>query len=252
MCGRYVSATPPEDLARYLDAAVAESALSPEAPGPSWNVAPTNDVYAVITGSDGVRRLTVVHWGLVPVWAKDVKVGQNMINARAETLAEKPAFKKLFAGRRCIVPADGFYEWTTQPGEKKKQPFYIHRPDGEPFAFAGLWSAWRDPAAAQTDTPWLHSATIVTTAANTFMRPVHDRMPALLPASSWSEWLDPTNHDVTALGRLLVPAPEGLLTMHPVATAVGNVRNKGPHLVEPVSLDDPAATAAAPADPSSA
>jgi putative SOS response-associated peptidase YedK len=233
MCGRYVSAAKPEDLARYFDAALAETALPP-----NHNVAPTNDVYAVVTGPDGVRRLTVVHWGLIPVWAKEAKIGQKMINARAETLGEKPAFKKLFATKRCIIPADGFYEWKAPAagsGTKTKQPYFIHRLDGEPLAFAGLWSAWRDPA-APPDTPWLHSGTVITTAANATMQPVHDRMPAMLPASSWADWLDPTNHDLESLGGLLVPAPDTLLTMHPVATAVGNVRNKGAELIDAIEL----------------
>lgn len=232
MCGRFVSKTPPEEMAAYFGAAVATDPL-PD----NYNVAPTNDIYAVVDTPQG-RQLQVFHWGLVPVWAKEQKIGQKMINARAETLAEKAAFKNVFRKYRCIIPADGFYEWKTVPGllnksgKPAKQPMFIHRLDGEPLAFAGLWSAWRDPSQPD-DAPRLHSATIVTTSANHDMEPVHDRMPVLLPASKWAEWLDPANNDIASLSRLLVPAPDGLLTMHPVSTDVNNVRNKGEHLVDP-------------------
>ncbi len=235
MCGRYVSASDPEALARYFDATLGDTVLPP-----NYNVAPTTDVYAVVAGRDGTRRLTVVHWGLIPAWAKDRRIGQRMINARAETLATKGSFKPLFRSHRCLVPADGFYEWKAVPGAKRKQPYYIHRPDGEPLAMAGLWTSWRDPA-APPDTPWLQSATIITTDANATVRPLHDRMPAIIPASAWAEWLDPTNDDLVSLGRLLVPAPEGLLTLHPVSTEVNSVRNRGAHLIDEVPpVDGPA------------
>ena len=233
MCGRFVSATPPEELAAYFGATVAAEALAP-----NFNVAPTADVYAVVETGHG-PELQVFHWGLVPAWAKELKIGQKMINARAETLASKPAFKSVFRKHRCIVPVDGFYEWQVVPGLKNrqgkpaKQPMYIHRLDGEPLAFAGLWSAWRDPA-ADADAPRLHSATIVTTSANGDMAPIHDRMPVILPASRWAEWLDPANEDLASLGALLVPAPDGLLVHHPVSTDVNNVRNRGEHLRDEV------------------
>jgi putative SOS response-associated peptidase YedK len=238
MCGRFVSASPPDQIAAYFGAELGETTLPP-----SYNVAPTNDVYAVVDTPHG-RRLEVFHWGLVPSWAKDAKIGQKMINARAETLAAKGAFKAAFRKHRCLVPADGFYEWQVQEGQlgpkgkPRKQPMYVHRLDGEPLALAGLWSVWRDPAAGP-DAPWLHSCTIVTTDANTLMAPVHDRMPAILPPSAWQDWLDPANDDLVALGGLLVPAPEGLLTLHPVSTDVNSVRNKGAHLVDPVDPDAP-------------
>jgi putative SOS response-associated peptidase YedK len=169
----------------------------------------------------------------VPFWAKDTKIGSKMINARSETLVEKSVFKKLLASKRVIVPMDGFYEWQVIPGQKVKQPMFVHRIDGEPLAVAGLWTTWRDKNAGP-DAPWLHSCTIITTSANATMTPVHDRMPVLLPATVWDQWLDPTNNDLEALQRLLVPAPDDLLTMHPVSTAVNNVRNKGSELIEPV------------------
>lgn len=241
MCGRFVSSSTPDEIAAYFGA---------EAPGAelpaNYNVAPTNDVYAVVAGPDGTRRVETFHWGLVPVWAKDLKIGQKMINARAETLAEKSAFKHAFRKYRCIVPMDGFYEWQAAPpgapltkaGKPTKQPVFIHRLDGEPLAVAGLWSAWRDKAAGP-DAPWLHSCTVVTTSANATMEPVHDRMPVILPATEWSTWLDPTNHDLDELGRLLVPAPDTLLTLRPVSTAVNKVANKGPELLDPFDPDAP-------------
>lgn len=228
MCGRYVSTRTPQELAEYFGATVDTDPLAP-----NYNVAPTNDVYAVVSDGEGTAVVRSFHWGLVPVWAKDVKIGSKMINARAETLAEKPSFKSLFTRRRLIVPMDGFYEWKTVPGQKAKQPVFIHRPDGEPLAVAGLWTAWRDKADGP-DAPWLHSCTVITTAANTTMAPVHDRMPAVLPEQAWDEWLDPAQHDVTALSALLRPAPDDLLVLDEVSTAVNNVRNKGAELIAPL------------------
>lgn len=228
MCGRFVSSSTPDEIAKYFDAEPppAESALEP-----SWNVAPTNDVY-VVTEDGGARRVAPHHWGLVPIWAKSPAAGNKMINARAETLADKNAYKHAFRKRRCIVPADGFYEWKAVPGQKRKQPYFIHRSDGEPLAFAGLWEEWRGPD--RSGDQRLRSTTIITTEANATMAPVHDRMPVILPPSAWAEWLAPDNHDLPSLGSLLVPAPPQLLVMHPVDPAVGNVRSRGPHLVDPV------------------
>lgn len=231
MCGRFVAASSPDEIAQYFDAEAPEALLEP-----SYNVAPTNDVYAVLSDG-GVRRLDAFHWGLVPIWAKDPKVGSKMINARAETLATKNAYKPAFKRRRCIIPADGFYEWKKIPGQKAKQPHYIRRPEGEPLAFAGLWEVWRGPD--RQGEP-LRSCTIVTTSANETMRPLHDRMPVLLPASAWEEWLDPTNDDIETLGKLLVPAPPQVIVTHPVSTDVNRVSNKGPELIEPVDPDAPA------------
>ena len=236
MCGRFVSASTAETIAEYFGAAFDGESL-----GENYNVAPTNDIYGVVADRDGSLRLEVFHWGLIPSWAKDRKIGAKMINARAETLADKPAYKSLFRKHRCIIPMDGFYEWkagtadgpVTAKGKPAKQPMYVHSQNGEPLAVAGLWSAWKDPA-ADGDDKWLHSATVVTTSANGTMSPVHDRMPVVLPQSLWSEWLDPNMHDTDRLSQLLLPAPDDLLTMHPVSTDVNNVRNKGPELAAPV------------------
>ena len=234
MCGRYVSASPPDEVARYFDAEPpAEAAIEP-----SWNVAPTNDVYVVLEDG-GIRRLAPHHWGLVPFWAKAPNVGAKMINARAEGLADKNAYKHAFRKRRCIVPADGFFEWRKVPGQKAKQPYFIHRADGEPLAFAGLWEEWKGPE--RDGSQRLRSTTIITTDANETMAPIHDRMPVILPPSAWEQWLDPANADLDTLGRLLVPAPAHLLVVQPVSLDVGNVRNDGPHLIEPIEPAEPEA-----------
>ena len=235
MCGRFVSSSAPERIAEYFGATSSVETL-----GENFNVAPTNDIYGVVGQADGPPELQVFHWGLVPVWAKERKIGQRMINARAETLAEKNAFKGVFKKHRCIIPMDGFYEWAagveggpvTKAGKLAKRPHFIHRADDEPLAVAGLWSAWRDKSEG-ADAPWLHSATVVTTSANETMSPVHDRMPVILPKAMWPIWLDPANQNIEMLQKLLVPAPDELLTMHEVSTDVNNVRNKGPQLVEP-------------------
>jgi putative SOS response-associated peptidase YedK len=226
MCGRYVSATPPDQIAAYFDAEAPEALLQP-----SYNVAPTSDVYAVL--SDGTtRHVDAFHWGLVPLWAKDPKIGSKMINARAESLAEKNAYKSAFKRRRCLIPADGFYEWRKDPNapaKAKKQPYFIHRPDGEPYAFAGLWEVWRGP---NKDQEPLRSCTIITTTPNEPMAAIHDRMPVILPRSAWDTWLDREVDDLELLGKLLVPAAPEVIAMHTVSTDVNNVRNNDPHLME--------------------
>lgn len=236
MCGRFVSASPPDEVARYFGATVAdETVLDPGAREANYNVAPTTDVLVVL--EDGsTRQVAAHHWGLVPFWAKDPKVGNRMINARAETLATSGAFKHAFKKRRCIVPADGFYEWRRTPGQKIKQPFFIHRPDGEPFAFAGLWEEWKGVEDGES----LRSVTIVTTTPNEAMVEIHDRMPVILPPGAWDRWLDPANDDLERLGKLLVPAPAQLTVMHAVSTEVNNARNAGAQLIEPLEIVDPA------------
>ena len=229
MCGRFVSASPPDQVAAYFDAEAPEALLEP-----SYNVAPTDDIYAIVEDG-GVRHLDAFHWGLIPLWAKDAKIGSRMINARAESLASKGAFKSAFAKRRCIIPADGFYEWKKLPDGKRKQPMFIHHPDGEPYALAGLWEVWRGP---ERDQEPLRSCTVITGTPNETMATIHDRMPVILPKSAWAAWLDRDNDDLEALGKLLVPAPAKLTLMHPVSTEVNNVRNDGAHLVEPIDESD--------------
>ncbi|MEJ5254054.1 MAG: SOS response-associated peptidase [Acidimicrobiales bacterium] len=225
MCGRFVAASPPDEIARFFNAETPEVRLEP-----SYNVAPGNDVYAVLEEGEH-RRLEPLHWGLVPRWARDPSVGNRLINARAETLAEKNAFKDAFRKRRCLIPADGFYEWRREPGKKAKQPYFIRRRDGEPMAFAGLWEFWRSAGAPEDG---LRSCCIITGEANEKVRPVHDRMPIILPPSAWDAWLDPNEDDLELLGRLLVPAPASLIELYPVSTDVNNVRNDGRRLIEPI------------------
>jgi putative SOS response-associated peptidase YedK len=227
MCGRFAAATPPDELARYFAAhEVAESLLEPR-----YNVAPTDDV-AVVVERDHTRRLDVFHWGFVPFWAKDPSVGNRMINARAEGLAESSAFRRAFERRRCIVPADGFYEWRKVPGQRKKQPVFIRRKDGEPMALAALWEVWT-PKGDDDPVP-LYSCTIVTGEPNDLVAPIHDRMPVILPPRAWEQWLDRDFHDTGALDRLLVPAPAGVLEAWAVSTEVNTVGNDGPQLIEPL------------------
>ncbi len=236
MCGRFVSTQSADAIAEFFGASFQGDALAP-----NFNVAPTTDVYGVVESAPGSRHVEAFHWGLVPLWAKDTKVGSRMINARAETVAEKPVFKPLLKKHRLIVPMDGFYEWQaagagaplTKAGKPMKTAMFIHRADGGPLAVAGLWATWRDTSLGP-EAPWLHSCTLITTAANGTMSPVHDRMPVVLRPSDWDAWLDPTNHDIEALHSLLVPAADDILTMHAVSTAVNNVRNHGAELIERV------------------
>ena len=235
MCGRFVASSPPADIAAYFGVDdVAESLLEP-----NYNVAPTNDVY-VVYEDGGARRLDPFHWGFVPSWAKDLSVGNRMINARAETVATKGAFKSSLAKRRCILPVDGFYEWKKIPGQKTKQPYFIHRPDGEPFAFGGLWTQWHGPDKSG-DEITVRSTTIITGEPNEKMSEIHDRMPLILPAGAWDDWLDPGLTDLDVIGKFLVPAPSELIAFHPVSTEVNNVRNRGQHLIDEIDQAAPAA-----------
>jgi len=253
MCGRFVATSPPDQIAAYFGADVAVETL-----GENFNVAPTHDVYGVVApkggDADSTPRLEAFHWGLIPSWAKDRKIAARMINARSETLAEKPAFKGLFKKQRLLVPMDGFYEWkagteggpVTAKGKPAKQPMFIHRTDDAPLAVAGLWSAWKDPEAephADGRARWLHSATVVTTAANATMAPVHDRMPVLVPQSRWSEWLDPSNDDIESLVTLFDMSGDTSLRMHPVSTDVNRVSNNRAELIDEIDPLNPATSA---------
>ncbi len=190
---------------------------------PSYNVAPTDPVYGVIE-RHGVRVLRVLRWGLVPSWAKDPKVGARFINARQESVADKPAFRAAYQRRRALLPADGYYEW--QPGAGRKQPWYLTSRDGSPLAMAGLYEVWRGP-----EDTWLWTAAIITTSAPDEVGAIHDRAPMLVPREDWGRWLDGSVSDP---GALLLPGTSGLLDAWPVSSAVGNVANDGPELVVPV------------------
>jgi putative SOS response-associated peptidase YedK len=225
MCGRYGASTPPSVLAEEFD--VDEVVVEDQAP--SYNVAPTDPVPAIAVNRAGSRVLGQFSWGLVPSWEPDRKGAARRINARAETVLDKPAFRNAFARRRCLLPADGFYEWERRP-DGSKQPWFVHRADGRPMAMAGLWEVWRET----DDAPLLRTCTVITTAANDLMQPVHDRMPVILERPSWSGWLDRDSFDADALSGLLIPAGDDVLIRHRVSNQVNSVRNNGPDLVEPV------------------
>jgi putative SOS response-associated peptidase YedK len=265
MCGRYVSTTPPNQLALQFGA---ESVVEPEEFAPDFNVAPTDLVPAVLVRKDR-RQVRRLRWGLVPFWAKDPAVGARMINARVETAAEKPAFRQAFAKRRCLLPADGYYEWETRqaPGQGKgasgkppggsaksaarsaksakataaktfKQPFFIHSPDGETLALAGLYELWRDPGRERDDpAAWLWSATVLTTTATDKLGRIHDRCPLLVPPEARERWLTADDIDADRIGDLLVPATSGLRA-DPVSTEVNDVRSSGPNLIEPLAGEE--------------
>lgn len=228
MCGRFVSTTPLTSLAEQL----LVDEVRTDDDRPSWNVTPRAEVAIVAETAEHERVLDRVRWGLVPSWAKDLKIGDRQINARAETLRERPAFRHAFKKKRCLVPVDGFYEWQVIPGQKSKQPVYIHRPGGELLVFAGLYETWRDKS--DPDAPWIRSCAIITTEANATIAPVHNRMPVVLDAADHERWLDPDDEDVEALATLLVPAPDALLTWYPISMAVNRPGNNSPALLEPL------------------
>ena len=229
MCGRYVAVSSPTILAERFDV----EEVRVEVAEPSYNVTPRADV-PVVAESRSRRVLDLVRWGLVPSWAENVSIGDRQINARAERIRTANAYKRAFARRRCIIPADGFYEWQAT-GKKIKQPWFFRRRDGEPLAFAGVWEIWHDPAQGD-DAPRIRTCSIITTRANELVAPVHDRMPVVLAESAWAEWFDRDNHDVEKLHGLLVPAPNDELEAWPVATLVNKADNNGPELVEPAPV----------------
>ena len=253
MCGRYVLRTDPSQLAGQLG--ITQPALFEqvaEAFAPNYNVAPTDRVVAAIerhprgAGADAEaeRQLRQVRWGLVPSWAKDVKIGQKMFNARIETVTEKASFKRAFMKRRCIIPADGYYEWYKPAGPKPtKQPFFIHDDSGDALAFAGLYELWRDPEIEDKEDPaaWLWTATILTTGSVGNLHHIHDRMPVIVPRTHYDAWLDPDygsgEGEADALISLLDAGRDPHLDTYPVSTAVNSVRNNGPELVLPVEAE---------------
>ena len=226
MCGRYSITTPSEALRRIFGFAEQPNLQA------RYNVAPTQEVPAVRLGADGERHFSLLRWGLVPFWAKDLAIGSRMINARAETLAEKPAFRKAFARRRCLILADGFYEWRKLEGGGK-QPYRITLPDGAPFAFAGLWESWRNPA----DGAEVETCTIATTDARGPIAEIHHRMPVILAPESYDAWLGPSE-DTAALSALLSEGPGAELAAHPISTRVNKVTNDDPGIIEPVAAPE--------------
>ncbi len=225
MCGRFVIAEPPDVYADYFGV----DAVHTEALAPSYNVAPTDPVYAVAE-HEGARRLGTFRWGLIPFWSKDRKAAARHINARVETAASKPAFKDSFERRRCLIPADGFYEWEVLGDDRPKLPHYIYRADRRPLAFAGLWASWRDPATDER----VRTCTILTGRPAGVVTDLHDRMPVVLPEDAWAAWLDRDNRDVAELQAMVgsVAAPD--LAEHAVSTLVNKVANNVPENVAPL------------------
>jgi putative SOS response-associated peptidase YedK len=243
MCGRFVSARKRLELLEEFEIERDRVADGPDPePDPDYNVAPTKRVYSVMQrrprdGEPPGRELRVVRWGLVPSWAKDASGGGRLINARAETVAVKPAFRRAFARRRCILPADGYYEWqgVSEQGKQRKQPYYIYRKDGGALAFAGVYELWRDETLpADHERAWLWTAAIITTQATDDVGQIHDRMPMVITRDHWADWLDPDNSEPGQLQATMLPAMAGGLTSHPASTAVNFVRNNGPELITPL------------------
>jgi len=220
MCGRFTL---------MLDASGLQAAFpgftQPKMVASRYNIAPTQPVLAI--PNDGKSAFDFFLWGLIPSWSKDPSMGARMINARAETLAEKPSFKNAYKRRRCLIPADGFYEWRKEPGSKTKTPMFIHRQDRQPFAFAGLWEIWHPGDEG------IKSCTIITTDANAFMTPIHSRMPVILPQSAWEEWLDPIERKPDTLEKLLQSPPTDEMAAYPVSTLVNAAANDRPECVLP-------------------
>ena len=236
MCGRFVSSTPVSKLVEQF----LVDEVKVDEHEPNWNVAPTTEILAVAASKEGARRLGTFKWGLVPSWAKDPSIGNRMINLRAETVSEKPSFKRTLAKHRCVIPVDGFYEWKHMGKSRKKQPFFIRSRDGTVLALAGLWEAWKEKdKAGDEDDDWLRTCSIITTTPNKLLAPIHDRMPVVLPPDAWDTWLDRDNDDVDALAALLQPAPDDLLELYPVGTDVNSVRNNGEQLVAPLEGHEP-------------
>jgi putative SOS response-associated peptidase YedK len=248
MCGRYASIKAPADLADEFRAVDATDGAAQA----DYNVAPTKQIITVVErhprDEEGTpdpdrteRTLRMVRWGLVPSWAKDPKGGARMINARSESVATKPAFRRAFNARRCLIPADGWFEW--QRGPEHKQPYYTHYADGSSLAMAGLWEYWKPKDDPDNEYPdGLVTATVLTTEAVGPLAQIHDRMPLVLPPEAWDAWLDPDRHaDDDAVASLITPPSLDLverLELRPVSALVNSVRNNGPQLLEPLPPEE--------------
>jgi putative SOS response-associated peptidase YedK len=225
MCGRYTVISNPEALRALFG-----YEEQPNFP-PRYNIAPTQPI-AIVRLVDGKRRFALVRWGLLPSWVKDPKTFTLLINARGETVCDKPAYRAAMKRRRCLIPADGFYEW--QKAGDRKRPFYVHAASGEPLAFAGLWETWTGPNGEELET-----GTIVTTTANDTLKPIHERMPVIVPREAFDLWLNCTDVDAKTAEALIAPAPEGLLEAYEISTAVNRTANDNPKLLEPAGAAPP-------------
>ena len=222
MCGRFSLNADPTELQRLIPDLIVDQDLVAR-----YNIAPSQAVAVVLNQT--IRQLSYVQWGLVPHWAADAKIGNKMINARAETVHEKPSFRSAFKSKRCLILADGFYEWQSPPDKGSKIPVYFRMSDGKPFAFAGLWESWQGGGSEP-----LHSCCIITTNANELVSTAHHRMPVILPPAHFDLWLQPGMVDAGELQSMLTPYPTELMQAHEVSTQVNNVRNDGADLVLPL------------------
>jgi putative SOS response-associated peptidase YedK len=219
MCGRFTLTQSAETIAEIFDLSEVPQFV------PGYNIAPTQPV-PVIRAKE-IRQFDYLYWGLIPSWSKDPTIGARLINARSETVTEKPAFRTAFKRRRCLIVADGFYEWRRVGS--KKQPYYFHLNNGQPFGFAGLWEHWQSSEGDE-----IESCTILTTAANELVHSVHDRMPVILHSSDYDSWLDPSVQDTDQLSTLLRPYPEVEMDAYPVSSKVNNARNDSPDCIAPL------------------
>jgi len=223
MCGRFTLTATPTDIKEAFPDVEVPADLAPR-----FNIAPSQNV-AVIANT-GVSRIELYRWGLIPCWAKDPAIGDRLINARAETLAEKPSFARVYRRRRCLVLADGFYEWKQEPGTRPKTPMYVRLASGRPFAFAGLWDVWEPPEGEP-----VFSCAIVTTAPNALMQVIHNRMPVILAPEVYRRWLEPAEVAPDRLNDLLVPFPADAMTAYPVSRFVNRPQNEGPGCIASAS-----------------
>ena len=228
MCGRFIQHSDPEVYAERFDLELG-SVLARSESRPRYNVAPSQTVLAIRADADGRKYLVALRWGLIPFWSKGPDSRYSMINARAETVDSKPAYRAAFRERRCLIPAEGFYEWHAGPGGK--QPYLIRRTDRIPFAMAGIWDTWKEPETGQV----IASCTILVTDANASIAEIHDRMPVVLDPQRYAQWLDPSNRDTGALLPLLRPSPPGDWTLEPVSRRVNDARHDDPSLIEPLT-----------------
>lgn len=223
MCGRFALYTDPLALANQFQT---DNEPNWEA---SYNVAPSLAI-PIVRNEHGTRRFAPARWGLIPSWAKDLKIGYSTINARAETVAEKPSFRAAFKHRRCLVPVDGWYEWQEIEGQKTKQPWYITLSDQQPMALAGLWEHWQGQDGSE-----IESCTIIVTSGNELMQPIHDRMPVILPEEVWENWLDCKNTDTKGLQALITQYPSDEMVAWPVTTLVNSPKHNAENCIKPLS-----------------
>jgi putative SOS response-associated peptidase YedK len=223
MCGRFTLTIDPADLQEAFPWLTVPQGITPR-----YNIAPTQPVAVVPNNSS--HKLDFYIWGLIPSWAKDPEIGNRLVNARAESLAEKPSYRSAYRRRRCLVLTDGFYEWKQIPGSKSKTPIYIQLQSGKPFSFAGLWDLWNSPDGSQ-----IYSCTIITTEPNSLMATIHNRMPVILPSEAYSQWLDPSEQRPEDLQKFLKPYPAEEMKAFPVSRLVNSPENDTPQCIQPVN-----------------